>query len=95
MFKRFWESLNDWAEVLSMDDPRGEYMFRLEERVAKLEREVEGLQIPSRTRPAGAPDDGGLAVAVGSSPVEEPPLTSLARRPVAGLTGLAKTSKVI
>jgi len=35
MFKRFWESLNDWAEVLSMDDPRGEYMFRLEERVCE------------------------------------------------------------
>jgi hypothetical protein len=95
MFKRFWESLNDWAEVLSMDDPRGEYMFRLEERVAKLEREVEGFQIQSRTRSAGAADDGGLAVAVGSSPVEEPPLASLAHRPVAGLTGLAKTSKVI
>ena len=95
MFKRFWESLNDWAEALSMDDPRGEYTFRLEERVAKLEREVEGLQIQSRTRPAGAPDDAGLAVAVGSSPVEEPPLTRLAHRPVAGLTGPAKTSKVI
>jgi hypothetical protein len=95
MFKRFWESWNDWAEVLSMDDPHGEYMFRLEERVAKLEREVEGLQIQSRTRPAGAPDGGGLAVAVESSPVEEPPLTNLAHRPVAGLTGLAKTSKVI
>jgi hypothetical protein len=95
MFKRFWESLNDWAEVLSMDDPRGEYVFWLEERVAKLEREVEGLQIRSRTRPVESPDDGGLAVAVGSSPAEEPPLASLAHRPVAGLTGLAKTSKVI
>ncbi|WOH51832.1 hypothetical protein [Bradyrhizobium sp. sBnM-33] len=40
-----------------MDDPRGEYMFRLEERVAKLEREVEGLQIQSRTTPVGSPDD--------------------------------------
>ena len=57
MFKRFWESLNDWAEVLSMDDPRGEYMFRLEERVAKLEREVEGFQIQFRTTAAGSPDD--------------------------------------
>ena len=27
MFKRFWQSLNDWAEALSMDDPRGGYMF--------------------------------------------------------------------
>jgi len=40
--------LNHWAEILHMDDPRGDYMFRLEERVAKLEREVESLQIQSR-----------------------------------------------
>jgi len=57
MFKRFWESLNYWAEILDMDDPRGEYMFGLEERVAKLEREVESLQIQSRTTPVGSPDD--------------------------------------
>ena len=58
MSKRFWQSLSDWAEALAMDDPRGEYLFRLEDRVSKLEREVEGLQIPSsRTTPAGAPDD--------------------------------------
>lgn len=56
MLKRFWESLNDWVEVLGMDDPRGEYMFRLEERVARIEREVEGLEIRSRTTPAGSPD---------------------------------------
>jgi len=40
-----------------MDDPRGGYMFRLEDRVARLEREVEGLQIQFRTTPAGSPDD--------------------------------------
>jgi hypothetical protein len=56
MFKRFWESLNYWAEVVGMDDPRGDYMFRLEERVAKLEREVECLQIQSRATLVG-PDD--------------------------------------
>ena len=28
MFKHFWQSLNDWAEALGMDDPRGEYMFQ-------------------------------------------------------------------
>jgi len=49
MFKRFWQSINEWADALSMDDPRGDYMFRLEDRVAKLEREVEGLQIQPRT----------------------------------------------
>ena len=49
MFKRFWQSMNEWAEALSVDDPRGDYMFRLEDRVARLEREVEGLQIRSRT----------------------------------------------
>lgn len=57
MFKGFWQSLNDWAEALSMDDPRGDYMFRLEDRVAKLEREIEGLRIQSRTTPVGSPDD--------------------------------------
>ena len=56
MFKRFWQSLNDWTEALSMDDPRGEYMFMLKDRVARLEREVEGLQIQFRTTPAGSPD---------------------------------------
>ena len=56
MLKRFWESLNYWAEALAMDDPRGDYMFRLEDRVAKLEREVEGLRIQSRATLVG-PDD--------------------------------------
>jgi len=57
MFKRFWKSLNDWAEALGMDDPHGEYMFRLEDRVLKLEREVEGLRIQSRTIPVGPTND--------------------------------------
>ena len=56
MSKRFWESLNYWAEALAMDDPRGDYTFRLEDRVAKLEREVEGLRIQSRATLVG-PDD--------------------------------------
>jgi hypothetical protein len=56
MFKRFWQSLSDWAEALAMDDPRGDYTFRLEDRVAKLEREVEGLRIQSRAT-LGGPDD--------------------------------------
>ena len=56
MFKRFWQSMNEWADALSMDDPRGHYMFMLEDRVAKLEREVEGLQIQSRATLVG-PDD--------------------------------------
>ena len=54
MFKRFWERLNHWAEIL--DDPRGEYVLRLEQRVAKLERELEGLQIRSRATQVG-PDE--------------------------------------
>ena len=53
MLKRFWASLNDWAEGLGIDDPHGDYMVRLEERVAKLERNVDGL----RTSPAGTQDD--------------------------------------
>ncbi len=40
MPKRFRESLNYSAEALGMDDPRGEYMFGLEDRVSKLEREA-------------------------------------------------------
>ena len=56
MFKRFWQSMNEWADALSMDDLRGDYMFRLEDRVTNLEREVEGLQIRLRT-PAGSPED--------------------------------------
>ena len=57
MFNRFWQSLNYWAEALAMDDPRGDYTFGLEERVAKLERDVEGLQIQSRIMPVGSQDD--------------------------------------
>jgi hypothetical protein len=57
MFKRFWQRINEWADALSIDDPRGEYLFRLQERVAKLERDLEGLQIQSRTTPVGSPDD--------------------------------------
>jgi hypothetical protein len=57
MFKRFWQSISKWADALSMDDPRGDYMFGLEDRVAKLEREVEGLQIKIRTTLTGSPDD--------------------------------------
>jgi hypothetical protein len=53
MFKRFWQTINAWAEALSMDGPRGDYMFRLEDRVAELEREVEGLRLTSRTATAG------------------------------------------
>ncbi|MGY8684964.1 hypothetical protein Q2941_45560 [Bradyrhizobium sp. UFLA05-153] len=56
MFKRFWQSMNEWAAALSMDDPRGDYMFGLEDRVAKLEREVEGLQIQSQATLVGPAD---------------------------------------
>jgi hypothetical protein len=56
MLKRFWQSLNDWAEALSVDNPREEYMHRLEDRVARLEREVEGLQIQSRATLVGPAD---------------------------------------
>ena len=56
MFKRFWQSINEWADALSMDDPRGDCMSSLEDRVAKLEREVECLQIQFQTTPAGSPD---------------------------------------
>ncbi|WFU18417.1 hypothetical protein [Bradyrhizobium sp. CB3481] len=57
MLKRFWERLNCWAEALGMDDPRGDYMFRLEDCVSKLERELEYLRIQSRTTSAGSAND--------------------------------------
>jgi len=57
MFKRFWQSMNQWAEALCTDDTRADDMFGLDDRVARLEREVEGLQILFRTTPAGSPDD--------------------------------------
>jgi hypothetical protein len=57
MLKRSWKSLNHWAEALSMDDPRGDYMYGLADRVGKLEREVEGLRIQSRITPIGTPDN--------------------------------------
>ena len=57
MFKRFWQSIYEWANALSMDDPRGDYMFSLEDRVANLEREVEGLQIQIRRTLTRSPDD--------------------------------------
>ena len=57
MFKRFWQSINTWIDVLGIDDARGDDMFRLEDRVAQLEREVEGLQIRFRTTPEASPDD--------------------------------------
>jgi hypothetical protein len=53
MFKRFWQIMNDWAEALGMDDPHGDYLFRLEDRVARLEQEIEGLRPTSRTATAG------------------------------------------
>jgi hypothetical protein len=43
MFKRFWQSINEWVDALSMDDTRADYMFGREDRVARLEREVEGV----------------------------------------------------
>ncbi|TWB93628.1 hypothetical protein FBZ93_110233 [Bradyrhizobium macuxiense] len=56
MFKRFWQSMNAWADALSMDDPRGDYVSRLEGRVTKLEREVEGLRIQFRPTLVGPED---------------------------------------
>ena len=53
MFKRFWQSISKWADALSIDDPHGDHMFRLEERVAKLEHDVDGLRIQSRATLVG------------------------------------------
>jgi hypothetical protein len=59
MFKRLRERLNYWAEVLDMDDPPGEYVLQLEQRVTQLERDIEDLHIQSRATPVG-PDERAL-----------------------------------
>ena len=38
------------GRAFAIDDPRGAYMFRLQDHVAKLERDVEGIQIQFEQR---------------------------------------------
>lgn len=45
MLRRVIEKLRPWGEALaSLDDPRGEYLLGLEDRIRRLEGEVESLR---------------------------------------------------
>ncbi|MEH2520183.1 hypothetical protein V1279_005756 [Bradyrhizobium sp. AZCC 1610] len=57
MFRRFWKGSNYWAETLSMDDSRGDYMVRLEDRVASLSGKLKVFGSSPEQRPIGTPND--------------------------------------
>jgi hypothetical protein len=57
MFKRLWQRAHDWAEALSMDDPRGGYLLGLERRLARLERDLEDIRLVPATTTTSSPDD--------------------------------------
>jgi hypothetical protein len=60
MLKQWAEKWDLWARNLAgVDDLQGEYLFRLEERVQRLEEELSAL---SAQRPSG-PDPDGLPAA--------------------------------
>ena len=45
MLQRLIEKLRPWEEALaSLDDPRGEYLLGLENRIRRLEGEMESLR---------------------------------------------------
>ena len=45
MLQRLIEELRPWGEALaSLDDPQGEYLLGLENRIRRLEGEVESLR---------------------------------------------------
>lgn len=50
MLQKLLEQLRPWAEAIAgLDDPRGEYLLRLEQRISRLEGEVEHLREFSET----------------------------------------------
>ena len=50
MLQRLLVRWRIWEQALAgMDDPRGEYLFSLEERMHRLESEVEHLRTPLST----------------------------------------------
>jgi hypothetical protein len=56
VLKRLWTKIARFAEALEgMDDPTGDYMFSLGNRVDKLEREVK-----HRERQLHSPPGGGI-----------------------------------
>jgi hypothetical protein len=52
--KRLWTKVARLAKALEgIDDPHGHYMFSLEKRIDKLERDVEHLEGQLHPRPGG------------------------------------------
>lgn len=52
MQQRFWEKMRPWMDALAaLDDPVGDYLISLEERVRRLEGEVESLRKGLSTDP--------------------------------------------
>lgn len=49
MLQRLFEKMRPWLEVMgASDDPRGEFLSMLEDRVSLLEVEVGRLRVPDR-----------------------------------------------
>ena len=60
MLQRLLEKLRPWGEALAeLDDPRGNYLLRLEDRVQRLEGEVIRLRGSAKAEiePATTPAD--------------------------------------
>jgi hypothetical protein len=65
MLNGLFEKFRPWAEALAdLDDPRGEHLLNLDERVRRLEAEVEQLRRPH-------PADAAAAVTPTSAPERE------------------------
>ena len=65
MLQRLIEKFRPWAEAMAgMDDPHGEYLLCLDERVRRLEAKVEQLRRP-------LPADAAAAVTPTSAPETE------------------------
>jgi hypothetical protein len=65
MLQRLFEKMRPWAEAMAgLDDPQGEYLLSLDERVRRLEAKVERLRRP-------LPADAAVAVTPTSVPESE------------------------
>lgn len=57
MLQRLIEKLRPWEEALaSLDDPRGEYLLGLENRIHRLEDEVKSLRDDAAGQTRQSPD---------------------------------------
>jgi hypothetical protein len=65
MLQRLIEKFRPWAEAMAgLDDPQGEHLLSLDERVRRLEAKVEQLRRP-------LPADAAAAAAPTSAPESE------------------------